>query len=160
MNVEQFLHEPHPFLAGLCAAHLRELADAAMETQFAAGQHIFREGDHAHRFYLIEDGKVALQTHSGGHPVPIATLGPGEVLGWSWLFPPYCWHFDAWAEADTRTVAFEATRLRDLCEADKALGYELMKRMAGVLVQRLQSTRLKLAQSRKPDLRATLPIVS
>ncbi len=157
MNTQDFINSPHPFLNGMCAAHLRVLADAAKQTQFAAGQHIFHEGDHARHFYLIESGKVALQTRSAGHPVPISTLGAGEVLGWSWLFPPYCWHYDAWAEQDTCAVMFEALRLRDDCEADKALGYELMKRMAEVLVHRLQATRLKLVQSRKPDLHAALP---
>ena len=157
MNIDEFIHEPHPFLAGMCAAHLRLLADGAKQTHFAAGEHIFREGEHAHYFYLIESGKVVLQTHSGGHPVLIATLGAGEVLGWSWLFSPFCWHFDAWAEEDTRVVVFETTRLRDHCEADTKFGYELMKRMAKVLIHRLQSTRLKLAQSCKPDLHAALP---
>ena len=158
MNIDEFIHKPHPFLAGMSAGHLRLLADAASETHFAAGNHIFREGDHAHRFYLIESGEIALQTHSAGHPVSIATLGPGEVLGWSWLFPRYCWHFDAWAEKDARVIVFDATRLRDFCEADTTFGYELMKRMSKVLMQRLQSTRLELAQSRKTD-HAALPVL-
>jgi len=156
MNV--VLHEPHPFLAGMSLAHLRMLVDAAQETQFAAGACIFREGERANHFYLIEAGRVRLQTHSGGHPVPIATVGAGEVLGWSWLFPPYCWHFDAWAEENTRAVMLEATQLRDFCETDNALGYELMKRMSKVLMQRLQSARLKLAQSRKLELHGAPPI--
>ena len=122
------------------------------------GTVIFREGDPANRFYLIERGKVSLASHNRDEPsVDIQTIGPGDVLGWSWLFPPHCWHYDAWAADDTRAVVFEATRLRDDCEADKAFGYELMKRVAQVLVHRLQATRLKLAQRHKPDLHAALP---
>jgi len=151
MHTQDFVDSPHPFLNGLCAAHLRILAEAATQTHFAAGSHIFREGELANRFYLIESGKVALQTHSGGHPVAIQTLGAGDVLGWSWLFPPYFWHYDAFVQENTSVVRFDAIRLREECEADKALGYEVMKRVAEVLIHRLQATRLKFVQSHKQE---------
>jgi len=158
MNFDEFLQRPHPFLAGMSETHLRLLAENATQVHFAAGARIFREGDTAKHFYLIQRGKIVLQTHSAGHPVPIQTLDSGEVLGWSWLFPPYCWHFDAWAEEDTDAISFSATRLRDDCETDKTFGYALMKRIAELLIHRLQATRLKLVLTHKVEHRTALPI--
>src|SRR5271169_314569 len=93
----------HPFLQGLNPHQMRLLQDCAMFTQFNAGELIFREGDPANRFYLILEGRVALESHvrDGSH-VTIHTLGEGEVLGWSWLFAPYYWHFDARAVEETK----------------------------------------------------------
>jgi CRP-like cAMP-binding protein len=81
--------------------------------------------------------------------MPIQTIGPGDVLGWSWLFPPYYWNFDARALEPTTAIFFYGTRLRDECEQDKALGYELMKRMTAVAIQRLQATRRQLLALRR-----------
>lgn len=160
MNFDEFLHRPHPFLTGMCESHLRLLADSATQVHFTAGTRVFREGDPAQHFYLIEQGKIALKTYSAGHPFSIQTIGSGEVLGWSWLFPPYCWHFGAWAEEDTDAISFLAARLRDDCEADKTFGYALMKRVAELLIHRLQATRLKLVQAHKIDRHAALPVES
>lgn len=158
MNFDEFLHRPHPFLTGMSESHLRLLAENATQLHFAAGTRIFHEGDPAQHFYLIQRGKIVLQTHSAGHPVEIQAIGSGEVLGWSWLFPPYCWHFDAWAEEDTDAISFLATRLRNDCEIDQTFGYALMKRIAELLIHRLQVTRLKLVQTRKIERHAALPI--
>jgi CRP/FNR family transcriptional regulator, cyclic AMP receptor protein len=159
MNVSDFIASPHPFLEGLCEEHLRILSGFAMQTHFAAGNVIFREGEIANRFYLIRRGKVSLESRSNGNsPVPIQILGPGEVLGWSWLFPPYLWHFDAWAMEDTEAIFFYATRLREECEADKTLGYELMKRVTEVVIHRLQATRMKLIAQRTRDPLSELPV--
>src|SRR5207245_6311939 len=103
----QALMEIHPFLQGLGTDHMATLADCAMQTEFAPGQLIFREGELANRFYVILQGKVALEARAEeGNPVLIQTIGPGEVLGWSWLFPPYTWHFDARALQPTKAVFF------------------------------------------------------
>ena len=80
-------------------------------------------------------------------PVPIQTLGAGDVLGWSWLFPPYYWNFDARATEQTQAVFFYGTRLREKCEDDSQLGYEMMKRMSAVMLQRLQATRKQLLET-------------
>ena len=134
--------------------HLDVLCDCAMQTQFAKDQLIFREGDLANRFYLIEEGRVALESHGGSdHNVLIQTLRPGDALGWSWLFPPYYWHFDARTLAPTKAIFFYGTRLRAQCEEDHDFGYELLKRMAAVVIQRLQAAREQRADSfRKVDL--------
>ncbi|MBI3848852.1 MAG: Crp/Fnr family transcriptional regulator [Verrucomicrobia bacterium] len=138
-----------PFLKGLSSKHRQILADNAMQSQFKAGELIFREGDPANRFYLIQQGQVGLESSPKDRPaVRIETIGAGDVLGWSWLFPPYYWHFDARALEPTTAIFFYGTRLREECEKDHDLGYELMKRMAGVVLQRLQATRLQLLEVR------------
>jgi CRP/FNR family cyclic AMP-dependent transcriptional regulator len=140
-TVESVIAE-HPFLAGLTSDQLRTLAKSAMRVRFEAGQSIFREGDPANRFYLIERGKVLLEAHrKDSLDVTIQTISGGEVLGWSWLFPPYYWHFDARALEPTTAIFIYGTRLREQCENDHDLGYEFMKRMAAIAIERLQATR-------------------
>jgi CRP-like cAMP-binding protein len=106
---------------------------------------ILREGEEANHFYLIRSGKVTLQlmTPNKG-PVIIQTLHEGDILGWSWLIPPFTWHFDAQAIELTRMIALDGKCLRTKCESDHDLGYELLKRFADILTKRLESTRLQL----------------
>jgi CRP/FNR family cyclic AMP-dependent transcriptional regulator len=138
----------HPFAKGLSREHLMVLADCAMETHFAPGELIFREGDIANRFFLLLEGEVALENRAtGGDPVLIETIGGNDVLGWSWLFSPYYWHFDARAVKPTRAIFFYGTWLRERCEQDHQFGYELIKRMAEVVIQRLQATRRQLLEA-------------
>jgi len=138
----------HPFLQGMTPGHLRLLTDCAILETFACGEHVFQVGDPANRFYLIQEGRVALGSFVEGiGNSTIQTIGSGDVLGWSWLFPPYFWHFNARAIETTRVVFIYATPLREVCETDHDFGYEMMKRMAGVMVQRLQATRWKLLGS-------------
>ena len=141
----QKLISAHPFVAGMSPHQVRLLSDCAMQTHFPAKQLIFREGDPANRFYLILKGSVALESQALGNTrTQIQVIGAGEVLGWSWLFPPYFWHFDARAIEPTDAIFLYSTPLREECEDDHELGYELMKRLAGVMMKRLQATRLKL----------------
>ncbi len=136
------------FLKGLSPRHLEQLTESALQMQFEAGERIFREGDLANRFYIILEGKVVLESESEeGAMIPIQTLGPGEDLGWSWLFLPYYLHFSARADGPTKVLFFYGTRLRQQCEADHDLGYELMKRVGQVVVQRLEAMRRKLSES-------------
>jgi CRP/FNR family transcriptional regulator, cyclic AMP receptor protein len=134
-----------PFLAGLSADELALLAGCASNVHFDEGEVLFREGDAANSFYVVRHGSVALELHvpaRGG--MTIETIEAGEVIGWSWLFPPYRWHFDARALSSVRATAFDGECLRGKCEDDPALGYDLMKRFAQVLMERLQWTRLRL----------------
>jgi CRP/FNR family transcriptional regulator, cyclic AMP receptor protein len=144
--VERILAE-HPFLKGLNPHQMRLLADCAMVTRFQPGETIFREGDPANRFYLILSGKVAIESYvrDQGNKL-IQTIGPGDVLGWSWLFPPFYWHFDARALEVTAAVFFYGTPLRAECEADHDLGYEMIRRMSEVMLMRLQATRRQLLE--------------
>ena len=137
----------HPFLIGVSPHHIRLLADCAMRSKFTAGQIIFRKGETANRFYLIERGRVALESSTGDDVVRIDEVGPGDLLGWSWIFPPYVWHFDARAIEPTTAIFLYGTILREYCESDPALGYELFKRMSEVMMRRLQAARVRLSEA-------------
>lgn len=121
------------------------LVGCAANVRFEAGQYIFREGEEAKTFYLLRHGRVALEMAVPGRgSLTIQTIREGDVLGWAWLFPPHRWHFDARAVELVRAIAMDGQCLRDKCEQDHSLGYELVKRFAQVIVERLQATRLQL----------------
>lgn len=151
MKIDTTVLASQPFLKGLSKSQLEVLSNNAMEVQFETGKMIFTEGLPANRFYIILDGEVALESvadKKGSRPELIQTIGAGDVLGWSWLFPPYQWNFDARAARPTKAIIFFASTLRELCENDPRLGYELMKRVTQVVINRLQSTRRRLLKSR------------
>jgi CRP-like cAMP-binding protein len=134
-----------PFFAGLAAEEVETVAGCAGNVHFDAGSVLFREGDQADTFYVVRHGSIAVETFVPARgSVTIETIEPGEVIGWSWLFPPYRWHFDARALTDVRATAFDGACLRGKCDADPVLGYDLMSRFAQVLIERLQWTRLRL----------------
>jgi CRP/FNR family transcriptional regulator, cyclic AMP receptor protein len=134
-----------PFLSGLGPDKLALLAGCAGNVRFAAGENLFREDDPADTFYILRQGSVALETFVPARgPVLIETIDAGEVIGWSWLFAPYRWHFDARALTLVRATGFDGACLRQKCADDPALGYDLMSRFAQVLIERLQWTRLRL----------------
>ena len=134
-----------PTFNGLAPEHLCLIAGCARNERVAAGTLLLREGDPAERFYLIRHGMVALEVEAPGRgSLLIQTLGEGDVLGWSWLFAPHRWAMDGRAVSDCSVVAFDGTCLRGKCEADHELGYQLMKRFAANLIERLQGTRLQL----------------
>jgi CRP/FNR family cyclic AMP-dependent transcriptional regulator len=138
----------HPFLLGLSEHHVRLLADCAVRVTFQSGDVLFREGETANRFYLIERGEVVLESNtSASEVVTIDTIGNGDLLGWSWLFPPYEWRFTARATKPTTAMFFYGTILREYCEKDHTLGYELLKRMSEVMTRRLQAARGKLLEA-------------
>jgi CRP/FNR family transcriptional regulator, cyclic AMP receptor protein len=138
----------HPFTRGMKEEHLKEMVQNGMLLQFNEGETIFREGDVANRFYLVESGSVVLEAPLKDHSVvPLQVIGAGDVLGWSWLFPPYYWHFNARATQPTRAIFFYGTRLRETCEEKPALGCDLMKRMIRIVIQRLQATRKHLVEA-------------
>ena|ERR1035437_558401 len=141
------LIEQQLFFKGLNSHHLQLLTDSALEMKFEPGQAIFAEGSPANRFYLILEGEVVLESEKEDRNViPIQTLGPGDALGWSWLFPPYSLHFSARAVKPTRAIFFYGTRLREHCDQDHELGYQLMKRIAEVTTQSLHATQQRLMQ--------------
>jgi CRP/FNR family cyclic AMP-dependent transcriptional regulator len=139
----------HPFLIGMGDRHVRLLADCAMRSHFHPGEVIFREGEVANRFYLIVHGKVGLESSTLGEPIRIEEIQDGDLLGWSWLFPPYAWHFTARALEETAAIFFYGTILREYCEKDNSLGFELFKRMSVVMLRRLQAARQKLMSARQ-----------
>jgi CRP/FNR family cyclic AMP-dependent transcriptional regulator len=135
----------HAFFRGLAPADLQLIAGCGSNVRVAAGEPLFHEGDPADRFYLIRHGRVALEIASPERGrVVIQTLGEGELVGWSWLVPPYRMSCDGRAVELTRATAFDGACIRQKCEADPRLGYELLKRFAHVIGQRLQATRMQL----------------
>ncbi len=135
----------HPFFKGLTEENFALIVGCASNVRFDAGHVILREGEEANQFYLIRSGKVTveLMTPNKG-AVIIETLAEGDILGWSWLVPPYNWRFDAKAVELTRMIALDGKCLRNKCESDNRLGYELLKRFADIITKRLESTRLQL----------------
>jgi CRP-like cAMP-binding protein len=143
-GLERILAE-HPFFAGFSAELSQLTAGCARNHAYQAGEYLFHESGPADEFFLIRRGQVALEIVSPGHaPIVFATLGEGEIVGASWLVPPYRWVFDARAVTLTRAIGINAACLRDKCEANHDLGYEMMKRFLPILVQRLHATRLQI----------------
>ena len=139
------LIQEHPFFAGLDAAAVELIAGCASNVHFVTGEYLFHEGDPANQFFLLRAGRVRLETAAPGcRPIVIETMRAGEVIGWSWLFPPYLWQFDAVAAESVRATAFDGKCLRHKCEENHDLGYELAMRSAHIMIQRLQATRLQL----------------
>ncbi len=135
----------HPFFEGMDPRYFELMVGCAANMRFAAGELIFREGQPADHFYLIRVGRIALETHVPGRgSVTVQTLGDGDILGWSWLVPPYNWRFDARAAETTRAIGFDGKCLRGKCERDHELGYELQKRVIAVLGEYLDATRFRL----------------
>jgi CRP-like cAMP-binding protein len=132
-------------LEGLELEHIRTLAGCAGNVTFNAGDYIFRAGASSNDFYVLRDGKVALEIDTPGRGALIVqTLRAGDLLGWSAMVPPFKKQFDAQAVELTRAFSFDARCVLGKCEADPAFGYELLKRLAATVGQRLQATRMQL----------------
>ena len=135
----------HPFFQDLEEAYLKLVVGCASNVRFEANQLIFREGEEANQFYLIRHGQVSVEIFAPNRgSVNVQTLEEGDILGWSWLIPPYEWHFDARAIGLVRAIALDGKCLREKCELNHDLGYELLKRFAYIVGQRLDATRLQL----------------
>ena len=136
-----------PLFKGMSGHLIELLADSILEMRFKPGAWIYQQGELANRFYLILEGKVLIESKVKERGmVPIRTLGPGDDVGWAWLFPPYYMHFSACAVEPTRTVFFYGTRLREKCQTNHELGYQLMKRVAEVVVRNLNATQQRLLE--------------
>ncbi len=143
-NLEPVL-AAHPFFQGLKGDYLQYMVGCASNTTFDPAQEIFREGEEANTFYIVRHGRIAVDCFIPGRGnITIETLGEGDVLGWSGLFPPYRSHFNARALELTRAIALDGKCLRGKCDEDPVMGYEVMKRVTHVMMQRLQATRLQL----------------
>ncbi|HUO40219.1 MAG TPA: cyclic nucleotide-binding domain-containing protein [Mycobacterium sp.] len=145
MKTLQGILERHPFFSGLGPRYLQLVTGCARNVRFNAGEVIFKEGEEADDFYLIREGKVALELFAPGRgSLTVQTLHDGDILGWSWLIPPYNRRFDATAVTATRAIVMDGKCLREKCETDHELGYELVKRIALILGQRLDAARFQL----------------
>lgn len=137
----------HPFFAGIKPDHLKIIAGGANEAVFKSGEVIFMENEPANRLFLIESGKVNVEAHQPGDAtVLVQTIGAGDALGWSWLYPPFVWHFQAKAVETTNAIVVDGAHLLVAAEKNHSFGFELMRRVAQVLIRRLQGTRKQLLQ--------------
>lgn len=135
----------HPFFTGMKPEHLEIVLEGAVEATFAPDQYLFHEGDPANQFFLIQNGRIALEAHEPADgTVTVQTLGAGEVLGWSWLFQPFSWHFRARAIEPTTVIILNGGHLLATAERDHEFGFKLMKRVAQIVIQRLMATRREL----------------
>ena len=135
----------HAFLLGMADGHLAVLARDCWVVPVPKGHRLFAEGDTARRFWLIRSGRVALDVHApGDRQLIVETLGQGDLLGLSWLVPPYQWQFSATAVADAMTFEFNADAVRAACESDAGLGYQLLQRVMSAASSRLQATRIRM----------------
>ena len=143
-NLERIIAE-HPFFEGLDSEFTKLMVSCASNVRFKAGTYILKEGDPANTFYLIREGKVAVEVFAPQRqPIIVATLSVGELLGWSWLLPPFQWKFHARAIDGVRAIALDGKCLRTKCEENHDLGYAVLKRFAQIMEHRLEATRLQL----------------
>ena len=142
-SLERIVRE-HPFFAGMSEEQTGVLAGCAKNVRFEADDYLFREGGTADQLYLLRSGRVALQIREPERSITIQTVGESDIVGASWLVPPYRWGLDAQAQELTRAIALDAPCLRGKCEDDHFLGYEMMKRFMPILIQRLKAAQLKI----------------
>lgn len=151
------LMEEHPFFEGFNQEALDLLAGCATNAKFDAGTVFIREGDKADMFYLIRHGTVAQEIRVPGRdPLVVETLAEGDLLGWSWIVPPYRWTFDCRAVELVRALGMDAACLRAKCEQDHSLGYLFYQHMVPIIARRLWAVRMRLldiyAPAPKPKL--------
>lgn len=143
-GLDKLLHS-HPFFAGMSEDMLKTLAGCCSNEVFEAGDLVFREGGDADKFYVIRTGTIAVEIAAPPHgKVLLQTLHEDDVLGWSWLVPPYRWSFDARATTPARLISLDAVCLRGKLEGDHELAYHLMRRFIGVMGDRLHAARLQM----------------
>ncbi len=145
----------HPFCAGLAPDYIDLLTSCASNVRVETDFCLFREGGEANQFYLIREGKVALEVVAPQDArLTVETVAAGEVLGWSWLVPPYRWHFGARAVEPVRAIAVDAKCLRAKCQNSPHLGCELLRRTAEIMSQRLDATRFRLLDLYSAEVRS------
>jgi CRP/FNR family transcriptional regulator, cyclic AMP receptor protein len=119
----------------------------AKHAEYDADHTIFRKGEPANQFFLIESGMVALEADGPRKgSAPIQMVGDGELLGWSWLFPPFTWHFSARAVKSTQAFVLNGGHLLVLCEENHDLGFDVMRRIAQIVISRMEATSKKLLE--------------
>jgi CRP-like cAMP-binding protein len=136
----------HPLFKGMGERDRQLLAECSMHATFEPGERVVEVGEPANCFYLVVSGLLVLETLGAQSPTRVQHIGAGDVLGWSWLFPPYSWQFNAVAEEPTETIFFYGSRLLQACNRNHDFGYELFKRMSHILLSRLQPTRERLIE--------------
>lgn len=149
-SIENYL-SGHAFFSGLDDAFVKYLADSASERQIKKGEVLFKQGNSADKFYLLRSGEISVQVPALMGPVlEIQRLGEDQILGWSWLIPPYRWHFMARAQEDSEVIEFDGSAILAHCEEDTNFGYHLLKRFAALMSERLEAARQKMMDQWNP----------
>jgi len=149
-SIEDYLSN-HDFFSGMDSSYLKFLSDSATEQQIKAGDVLFQYGKNADKFYLLRKGQVAIQVPAlMGPALDIQTLGDDQILGWSWLIPPYRWNFLARALEDSELLEFDGSAVLARCQEDPKFGYELFKRFATLMSERLNAARQKMMDDWNP----------
>ncbi len=133
------------FFKDMPREHLEMLAGCASPVAFKKGEFLLLVGHEATHFVAIREGMVALEMEAANKITTLQTIGEGSIVGWSWLVPPYTWHYDARAATPVSAIQFDARCVRDLCESNPAFGYDVLKHFSHVIVERLMNTRIQLA---------------
>ena len=135
----------HPFFENLNETYMSMVTGCASNARFNSGEFIYRHDEEANNFYIIREGKVALEVDPPGKsPVTVQTVSDGEVLGWAWMVPPFHWQFDAQAVELTRVIVLDGKCLRKKCGEDPALGYQILSRLLPVIGKTMEATRMQL----------------
>lgn len=137
----------HPLFNGLKFEFRQILAECGLRTDYDPGAMVVEAGEPANGFYLVIHGSIALESPGLSAPSRVQTIGPGGILGWSWLFPPYFWHFNALAQGPVQTIFFFGSRLRQQCDRNHDFGYEVVKGMSRILIANLQADRERWIQA-------------
>lgn len=148
--MEEYL-STHPFFSGLSPEFIKFLAACAAERQADPGLVLFRQREHASKFYLVRSGNVCVEIPAiMGPALPVQHLGPGQILGWSWLIPPYRWNFQARAEAKSKLLEFDGGQILARCDQDPEFGYQILKRFASLMSERLEAARQRMMEQWNP----------
>jgi len=149
-SIEDYL-PTHAFFSELDDNFMKFLTDSATELKIKKGDVLFQQGERADKFYLLRNGQVSVQVPAlMGPTLEIQTLGEDQILGWSWLIPPYRWNFQARALEDSDLLEFDGSAILARCEEDPKFGYELLKRFAALMSERLDAARQKTMDEWNP----------
>lgn len=135
----------HEFFFGLNDNFLQFLCECASEFAIKKGQILFQQGENADKFYIVRSGRISIQIPAIiGPNLEIQTLGKDQVLGWSWLIPPFKWNFQAMPEEDSELIMFDGATILERCEQEPRFGYELLKKFSALMSIRLDAARQKM----------------
>ena len=141
----------HEFFSELSVDFMKLLCESVSTLEIKKGQVLFRQGERADKFYIVRTGRIAVQIPAiMGPTLEVQTLGTDQILGWSWLISPYQWHFQAKAEEDSKLLEFDGTAILARCEQEPKFGYELLKRFAALMSERLDASRQKMMDEWNP----------
>ena len=145
METLETIISAHPFFEGLEDNYMKLVVGCASNVRFQSDTYIFKEGNAANNFYLLREGKVALEIFAPQlRPIIVETLQEGEILGWSWLLPPFTWKFNAHATTAVRAISIDGKCLRKKCEENHDLGYEILNRFSKIIALRLEAALLQI----------------